>query len=148
VAEGTIVALMRDPTLMNDMPGMEVRLKCFKKIKDEVDEEESEGRYKLVRHHVEKFLKQSQFGKWIESSIGLISFLSSVAFVALSYRDLSQYDECCSQGEEFRAKCFKPACDEFFNIRWPKSFMYFDKVICSIYLVEYILNLFISQNRR
>lgn len=26
--------------------------------------------------------------------------------------------------------------------------MYSDKVICSIYLVEYILNLFISQNRR
>jgi hypothetical protein len=30
----------------------------------------------------------------------------------------------------------------------PVTFMYIDNVICSLYLVEYILNLFISQNRR
>lgn len=30
----------------------------------------------------------------------------------------------------------------------PITFVYVDKVICSLYLVEYVINLFISQNRR
>lgn len=55
----------------------------------EDEEEESEGKYKLVRHHVEKFFKQSKFGKWIEISMGFLSFLSSVTFVVMTYWDLS-----------------------------------------------------------
>lgn len=55
----------------------------------ENEEEESEGKYKMVRHHVEKFFKQSKAGKWIEFIMGIISFLSSVAFVVLTYWDLS-----------------------------------------------------------
>lgn len=42
----------------------------------------------------------------------------------------------------------KPQCDEFYNVRLPRPFVYADKVICGLYLIEYIINLFISQNRR
>jgi hypothetical protein len=65
------------------------------KIVEEDDEEESEGKYKMVRHHVEKFFKQTKFGKWIEIFMGIISFMSSVAFVVLTYWDLSEFDSCC-----------------------------------------------------
>lgn len=41
-----------------------------------------------------------------------------------------------------------PACTEFYNIRVPKSFIFADKIYCGIYLVDYLINLFISQNRR
>ena len=102
-----------------------------------------------MRHHVEKFFKQTKFGKWIEIIMGLISFLSSVAFVVLTYWDLSQFDECCSNKDPaFDKSSCVPKCTQFYNIRVPKPFMYADKVICGLYLVEYLINLFISQNRR
>ena len=69
--------------------------KIYKGVEAEEEEEESEGKYKMVRHHVEKFMKQTKFGKWIEIFMGIISFLSSVSFVVLTYWDLSQFDECC-----------------------------------------------------
>jgi Calcium-activated BK potassium channel alpha subunit/Ion channel len=74
--------------------------------------------------------------------MGIISFMSSLAFVVLTYWDLSQFDECCKKGDP-DGKCF-PKCNEFFNIRLPKPFMYADKVICGLYLLEYSINLFIS----
>jgi len=76
--------------------------------------------------------------------MAILSFLSSVTFVALTYQDLSQFDPCCSQG---LPNCM-PACTEFYNIRVPKSFINADKIYCGIYLVDYLINLFISQNRR
>ena len=127
------------------------------------EEDESEGKYKEIRYHVEKFFKQSLrvgpfFGNnknsaakegsrnsnWIDLIMAILSFLSSVTFVALTYQDLSQFDPCCSQG---LPNCM-PACTEFYNIRVPRSFIYADKIYCGIYLVDYLINLFISQNRR
>jgi hypothetical protein len=59
----------------------------------------------MVRHHVEKFFKQTKFGKWIEIFMGIISFLSSVSFVVMSYWDLSQFDECCSDPNRDKLEC-------------------------------------------
>ena len=74
----------------------------------------------MVRHHVEKFLKQTKFGKWIEIFMGIISFLSSVSFVVMSYWDLSQFDECCSDPKKNKlVECLTPKCTEFYNIRVP-----------------------------
>lgn len=99
--------------------------------------------------------------------MGVISFMSSVAFVVLTYWDLTIYDSCClgySDQQELKTSlslvnktaevelikdldCL-PKCSEFYNVRLPKPFVYADKVICGLYLIEYIINLFISQNRR
>lgn len=78
--------------------------------------------------------------------MGSVSFLSSVTFVILSYWDTSQFDPCCSSGGD-TSGCV-PRCTQFYNIRVPVAFMNADAVLCSLYLVEYLINLFISQNRR
>ncbi len=99
VEEAKIAGQMREHHSKRVIAGIMVSKTSFKslsKIEAEDEEEESEGKYKLVRHHVEKFFKQSKFGKWIEISMGLVSFLSSVAFVVMTYWDLSLFDECCS----------------------------------------------------
>jgi hypothetical protein len=100
--ETLIVLVLRDlmtRTRRKEMHQSKVRSFCFvanrNKIVEEDDEEESEGKYKMVRHHVEKFFKQTKFGKWIEIFMGIISFMSSVAFVVLTYWDLSEFDSCC-----------------------------------------------------
>jgi len=79
------------------VPQSKVKFKSLtaKYIEQEDDEEENEGKYKMIRHHVEKFFKQTKFGKWIEIFMGIISFMSSVAFVVLTYWDLSEFDSCC-----------------------------------------------------
>jgi hypothetical protein len=64
-------------------------------VEDE-EEDESEGKYKMVRHHVEKFIKQSRYGKWIDITMAIMSFVSSVAFVVLTYYNLSLLDPCCA----------------------------------------------------
>ena len=64
-------------------------------VEDE-EEDESEGKYKMVRHHVEKFIKQSRYGKWIDITMAIMSFVSSVAFVVLTYYNLSLLDLCCA----------------------------------------------------
>ena len=84
----------------------------------EEEEEEGEGKYSMVRHHVEKFFKQTKFGKWIEIFMSIISFISSVAFVVMSYWDLSTFDYCCQNAHTLKAKLnCTPKCTEFYNIR-------------------------------
>ena len=73
--------------------------------------------------------------------IGLISFVSSLAFVILSYWDFSMYDPCCSQDDT--SKCY-PACNSYHNIRLPRQYNIADICICTIFLVEYLLDLAIS----
>jgi len=40
-----------------------------------------------------------------------------------------------------------PACDEYYHVRMPHWFHQIDMVICFIYLIQYVLKLYISQNR-
>ena len=50
-----------------------------------VDQVENEGKDKMIRHHVEKFLYQTNTGHLIEMFIGIISLISSLTFVILTY---------------------------------------------------------------
>lgn len=55
-----------------------------------------------LKHRMEKCLYSTSTGKWfgtirIKSNVfmGIISFFSSLAFVILTYWDLSKFDSCC-----------------------------------------------------
>jgi hypothetical protein len=75
--------------------------------------------------------------------------------------DWSEYDDCCANPikqpgshvvsfyecpEICSGEC-PLNCDEFYYSRMPRIYEYVDKSLCLIYLVNYVLKIFISQNR-
>ena len=113
-------------------------------LMDGMQQNANEDKDKLIRLHVEQFFKQTNTDKWVEICMGVISLVTSLSFVILTYWDQSEFDPCC---QAKNPHC-NPACDRFYNIRMPYPYQIVDKVICVTYLLEYSLNMFISQNRR
>lgn len=85
-------------------------------------------------------------------SISVISVVSSITFMVLLDEDHAKNDPCCAPWYEAgkpadaMPECI-PACNEYFYSRMPRWFEMADQIICLIYLVYYILNVFISQDR-
>lgn len=53
----------------------------------------------MMRRKIEQFLNETKIGIWIENFISIISILSSISFVALTYIDHSVNKCCCPQSE-------------------------------------------------
>ena len=64
---------------------------------NDVDLEESESRDKICRNKVDFFLNQSKSGKAIEVLVALLSLMSSLAFIVLTYYDLRYLNPCCNE---------------------------------------------------
>ena len=62
----------------------------------DLEESESESRDKICRIKVETFVNNSTSGKAIEVLIALLSLLSSLAFIVLTYLDLRYLNPCCN----------------------------------------------------
>ena len=73
--------------------------------------------------------------------------------------DWSALDDCCAPflqtygnyenltsdvNEKMNQQCQAPKCNEFFYSRMPKDFEWCDKGICVLYLINYLINFFIS----
>jgi len=67
---------------------------------DEADLEESESRDRICRNKVDHFLNVSTYGKAIDVFIAIISLLSSIAFIVLTYYDLRAMNPCCKEAFE------------------------------------------------
>lgn len=96
----------------------------------------------MFRHSLEKFLYQTNAGKIIEVFIGVISFISSVTFIILTYLPANVP---CWMDKDICSLCNIET--EEFNFRIPIWFHITDVCVCVIYLLEYFMKLFISQNR-
>lgn len=93
--------------------------------------------------------------------MGVISVLSSLAFVLLTFNDWSvlvpgcvEYREKVEEWEALNNPAVEmpidtnvPRCNEYYYSRMPMLYEYVDLSCGLIYLVFYFLNLFISQNR-
>ena len=64
---------------------------------DEADLEESESRDRICRNKVDLFLNNSPYGKAIEVFVAVLSLISSLAFIVLTYYDLRHLNTCCEQ---------------------------------------------------
>ena len=67
----------------------------LKNIGEEI--EESDSRDKRIRNEVDRLLNASMFGKAFEIIVALLSFLSSLAFIVLTYYDLRSLNPCCNE---------------------------------------------------
>ena len=63
-------------------------------VNNQVESSES-----IMRRKIEQFLSEKKIGIWIENFISIISILSSISFVALTYIDHSINKCCCPQNE-------------------------------------------------
>ena len=59
--------------------------------------EDSESRDKICRSRIDHFLNNSAFGKAIDFSVALLSLISSLAFIVLTYYDLRHLSPCCAR---------------------------------------------------
>ena len=57
--------------------------------------EETESRDRICRNKVDHFLNVSPYGKVIEVFVAILSLVSSLAFVTLTYYDLRHLNSCC-----------------------------------------------------
>ena len=69
----------------------------FLSVVDEADLEDSESRDKVCRSRIDHFLNNSAFGKAIDFSVALLSLISSLAFIVLTYYDLRHLSPCCAR---------------------------------------------------
>ena len=132
----------------------------------ENSEEETNTREARIRVALDNFMNGETYGANIERFIGILSIISCCTFLWLSYTDWSTETECCllfhkalsahkeEKGDnivypiklEGIADC-DPKCNEYYYSRMPVLFEYIDKGICLIYLVNYVIVIYISQNR-
>ena len=106
----------------------------------------------MIRTHLDKFMS-SIIGEIINKLIGVLSIGSSLAFVVMTYYDWSESDPCCRESPlyECPASCdpnnCQVKCDEFYRSRMPQTYDMVDIFICLVYLINYILQIFISHSR-
>jgi len=109
------------------------------------------------------------YGANLDRFIGILSIVSCCSFLILTYTDWSTETECCIPFYE-ALKAHKkayvedennplypitlegiadcdPKCNEYYYSRMPPLFEYIDKGICLIYLINYAIVIYISQNR-
>ena len=58
--------------------------------------EETESRDRICRNKVDHFLNVSPYGKVIEVFVAILSLVSSLAFVTLTYYDCRRLNSCCN----------------------------------------------------
>ena len=126
--------------------------------------EESEWKDKYFRVYLEKFINHSFIGDMIQKLIGLISIVTTVSFIFMTFLDPKNIDPCCVDPPacpelepdcinyvytcvpECKGTCTIP-CTEFYYSRMPKTYEMIDILVCLVYMVHYFITLFISQNR-
>lgn len=66
-----------------------------KQNEGEAQQQEGESNDKFLRRQIEILMYNTKTGIWIENIISMVSLVSSVAFVVLTYWDHSKTNACC-----------------------------------------------------